>query len=83
MRRVYLREHKPILYGRLLLGGRLFPHLRDGQAAANERLGAIMAGILTLRPPPDKAADGLAWAGYMAVAHRVAEQTMLKEVIYA
>jgi hypothetical protein len=83
MRGAYLREHRPILYGRLLLGGRLFPHLWDVQATANERLVTIMVGILTLRPPPDRAADGLAWAGHMAAVHRVAEQTMLNEIVYA
>ncbi|MDR0248646.1 MAG: TnpV protein [Oscillospiraceae bacterium] len=83
MRRAYLREHRPILYGRLLLGERLFPHLREVQAAAHERLDAIMKDILTLRPPPDKPAAGPVRAGHMAEARRVAEQAMLKEVIYA
>lgn len=37
MRRAFLREHRPILYSRLLLTERLFPHLRDVDEAANER----------------------------------------------
>ena len=37
MRRAFLREHRPITYSRLLLSERLFPHLREVDAIANER----------------------------------------------
>jgi hypothetical protein len=37
MRRAFLREHAPITYSRLLLTEKLFPHLRDVDAIANER----------------------------------------------
>ena len=83
MRRSYLREYRTITYNRLLLTERLFPHLREVQAAAHERIDAIMSDILTFRPPPDKAADNLAWAAHMAEVHRIAERMMLYEVIYA
>jgi len=41
MRRAYLREHRPILYGKLLLSERLFSHLRETDEAARNRLAAI------------------------------------------
>ncbi|MCL2165623.1 MAG: TnpV protein [Oscillospiraceae bacterium] len=41
MRRAYLREHRPILYSRLLLSERLFPHLREVDEAARSRLDTI------------------------------------------
>jgi len=41
MRRAYLREHRPILYSRLLLSERLFPHLREIDEAARNRQAAI------------------------------------------
>ena len=37
MRRAFLKEHLPIEYSRLLLSERLFPHLRDVDAIADER----------------------------------------------
>jgi hypothetical protein len=83
MRRAFLREHRPITYSRLSLAERLFPHLREVQQAAQERLDAIMPDILAFRPPPDKAADGIAWAAHMAEIRRIAEKMALDETVYA
>jgi len=41
MRRAYLREHRPILYSKLLLSEQLFPHLYEIDIAAQNRLTAI------------------------------------------
>jgi hypothetical protein len=82
MRRSFLKEHHPIIYNRLLLSERLFPHLREVQAAAHERFDSIMSDILVFNPPPDKAADGIAWAAHMAEVHRTVEKMMLDEVVY-
>ena len=83
MRRSYLKEHRPITYTRLLLSERLFPHLREIQEKAHKRFDSIMSEILVFNPPPDKAADGLAWAEHMQAVHRTAEKMMCDEVIYA
>ena len=37
MRRTFLKEHCPITYSRLLLSEKLFPHLREVDAIANQR----------------------------------------------
>jgi hypothetical protein len=37
MRRVFLKEHRPIEYSRLLLSEKLFPHLREVDTIAEER----------------------------------------------
>lgn len=83
MRRSYLREYRPITYNRLLLTERLFPHLREVQQTAHTRLDCLMSDILVFNPPPDKAADSLAWAAYMGEVHRIAEKMMLGEIVYA
>ena len=83
MRRAYLREHRPITYSRLVLSERLFPHLREVQQDAHERLDSIMSDILVFQPPPDKAADGIAWAAHMETVKRTAEKMMLDEIVYA
>ena len=83
MRRAFLKTHHPITYNRLLLSEQLFPHLREVQAKAHERIDAIMSDILMFRPPPDKTLYNLAWATHMTEIHRVAEKMMLDEVVYA
>ena len=83
IRRRFLREHRPITYSRLLLTERLFPHLREVQSEAHERINRIMSEISVFQPPPDKSADGVAWAAHMAEIHRTAEKMMLDEIVYA
>lgn len=83
MRRSFLKEYHPITYSQLVLSERLFPHLREVQVEAYRRLDAIMSNILSFDPPPDKAADGLAWVTHMSEVHRIAEMMMLDEVVYA
>jgi len=41
MRRAFLKEHRPTLYSTLLLSERLYPHLREIDAAAVQRLAAV------------------------------------------
>jgi hypothetical protein len=41
---VFLREHRPISYSRLLLREELFPHLREIDEAAENRLRTIADG---------------------------------------
>jgi len=44
MRKDYLKEHRPVLWNSLLLSERLYPHLREIDEAANNRLEADDAG---------------------------------------
>jgi hypothetical protein len=39
--KAYLREHRPILYNKLLLSGRLYPLCREIDEAAEQRSAAI------------------------------------------
>lgn len=82
MRRSFLREHRSIHYNTLLLSEQLFPHLREVDEAANRRLGSLISDILLFNPPPDKAADNLAWAAHMTEIKRIAEKMMLDELVY-
>ncbi|GHV17310.1 hypothetical protein FACS189425_03270 [Clostridia bacterium] len=40
-RKAFLREHRPIMYSRLLLSEQLFPHCREIDEAAQTRLETI------------------------------------------
>jgi len=82
MRRSYLKNHRPILYTRLLLTERLYPHLRATQRAAEERLDTMVAQLTQRDPPPEKAACPLSWARHMAALHHTAEEIILAELIY-
>ena len=83
MRRAYLREHRPIIYNRLVLTEQLFPHLREIQREAHGRLESIMSDMLVFQPPPDRATDGLAWAAHMTAIRDTAERMVLDTVVYA
>ena len=83
IRREFMREHHPITYSRLLLTERLYPHLREIQTNAEKELDRIMSEMMSFRPPPDKAADGISWATYMETVKRTAEKIMLDEIVYA
>ena len=82
MRRTYLKEHRAIYYNTLLLSEQLFSHLNEIEETANRQLEAIMVDIMVFQPPPDKAANNLAWAAHMTEIRRIAEGMMLGEVIY-
>ena len=47
MHREYLREHKPILYNRLLLSGKLWTYLADLNEQAQDRLDRIIEQMKT------------------------------------
>jgi len=83
MWREYLKTHRPIEYSCLLLSEKLFPHLRDTERMAQEQLDRLMSDIMVFQPPPDKTDDGLAWATHMETVKRLAENMMLKIVVYA
>ena len=60
MRKMFLKENRPVLYNHLLLSGKLYPHLAEIDQAAKQRL-EQMEELLKQRPGPGQsgAADGL------------------------
>jgi len=82
MRRTYLKDHRSILYNRLMLTEKLYPHLRDVQRIAENRLETLMAQLVKRNPPPDKAIDSLAWAAHMNMLKSIAEENIFTELIY-
>ena len=82
MRRAFLQEHNPILFDDLVLTEQLFPHLYEVQEIAAERVDVIMAGLLGKNPAPDKETDAMAWVGHMNLMKAMAEEVVVREVIY-
>ena len=82
MRRAFLQQHKPILFDDLVLTEQLFPHLYEVQEIAEKRVVVIMAGLLEKNPVPEKEMDAMAWTGHMNMLKEMAEEVMVREVIY-
>ena len=82
MRRVFLQEHNPILFDDLVLTEQLFPHLYEVQEIAEKRVEVIMAGMLEKNPAPDKETDAMAWVRHMNLLKEMAEEIVVREVIY-
>jgi len=82
MRKRFIKQHKPILYSRLLLSEKLYPHCREIQHTAENWLTDMMGQLVQRDPPPDKAADGLAWAAHMNTLHNIVEETILSKLVH-
>ena len=82
MRRAYLQEHMPMVFDDLVLTEQLFPHLYEVQEIAEKRVEVIMAGLLEKNPVPDKETDAMAWVRHMNMLKAMAEEVVVREVIY-
>ena len=85
MRKTYLKEHRPVLFSNLLLTEQLYPHLREIDREAQNRLETMMprlmqaAGITEIM----KAENPMQWVGLMNNCKAQAEETILSELIYS
>ena len=84
MRKAYLEEHRPGLYERLLLSGRLYDHLAEIDRSCAARL-EMMIPVMGAAEGVDealKARDQMAWVARMnSIRHR-AEESILAELIF-
>ena len=85
MRRTYLKEHRPILWNRLILSEELYPHLREIDETANRRLTQMMPELMNLNGVTEslKETDPMQWTGLMNNLKAQAEETILAELIYS
>ena len=82
MRRAFLQEQKTMIFDDLVLTEQLFPHLYEVQEVAEKRVEVIMAGLLEKNPAPDKEIDAMAWVRHMNLLRAIAEEIVVREVIY-
>jgi hypothetical protein len=83
MRKAFLKDHRQIIYSRLLLTERLFPHLREVDEAAVMRMTQVMVALTAQNTLPDKAGDPMGWTAAMNALKAQAEEMVLNELIYA
>lgn len=84
MRQKYLREHRPVLWNRLVLMGTLYEHLHEIETAAQSRIDLILPKLAEAAGATEalKAADPMKWTGLMNACKAQAEETVLSELIY-
>lgn len=84
LRRQYLKEHRPIVWNQMAMKGTLFPHLREVDREAYERLDHMIPALAEKAGATEalKAADPLKWVGLMNTCKAQAAEVILKELIY-
>ena len=84
MRKAYLKEHRPINYNRMVLDETLFPHLREIDQTARERLEQMMPQLAKEAGATEqlKASDPMKWVGLMHTCKAQAEEILKAELIF-
>ena len=84
MRLNYLREHRPGLYTRLILSGKLYEHLAEIDQTSRRRMEQIIPRMVQAEGIDEKlkAKDQMAWVGWMNSILQRAEEIILQELIY-
>jgi hypothetical protein len=83
MRKAFLKDHRQIIYSRLLLSEKLFPHLREVDEAAAMRMSQVMDALTERMSLPNKASDPMGWTAAMNMLKAQAEEMVTNELIYA
>ena len=84
MRRAYLEEHRPGLYTRLILSGKLYEHLAETDQVCRDRMERMIAQMSEAEGINEKlkASDQLKWISRMnSIRHRV-EEILLDELVF-
>ena len=85
MRRRYLKEERPVLWGTMTMAGTLYPHLLEVEGRASEMLEAMMPSLAKTAGATEelKAQDMMKWVGLMNSCKAQAEEIILAELIYS
>ena len=84
MREAYLKEHRPGLYTRLILSGKLHEHLAEVERTCKERLDTMIPQMAKAQSVTEamKARDQLGWVSRMNEIKHSAEENILAEIIF-
>ena len=85
LRKDYLKEHRPILWNRMILSETLYSHLREIDETANRRLEQMMPEMMKSAGVTEslKASDQMKWVQTMNSLKAQAEEVILSELIYS
>ena len=84
MRLRYLKEHRPIVWAKLVMDGKLYAHLLETEDAANEMLDSMMPGMAKEAGATEelKARDPMRWVGLMNNCKATVEEIIYADLIY-
>ncbi len=84
MRKAYLEKHRPGLYERLILSGKLYEHLAEIDTCCAERIDRMVHQMADAEGITEdlKARDQLAWVGRMNNIRQRAEEVVFEEIVY-
>ena len=85
MRLRYLEEHRPSLYTRLLLSGKLMEHLQEIDSTCQERLEQLTRQMQAQEGVTEelKAENQMEWVQRMNAIHHQIEEILLAELVFA
>ena len=85
MRREYLKNHRPILYNRLILSEKLYSHLTEIDTTANSRLEQMMDELAKANGVTEqmKTQNPILWVQTINSLKSQAEEAILTELIYS
>ncbi len=85
MRRIYLKEHRKVLYTNIVVEGKLFKHLAEIDQSCNKRMEIIVSAMAKQENVTEalKAADQMEWVRRMNNIRNRAEEIVLTELVYA
>ena len=80
----YLKEHRPVVWAELVMDGKLYTHLLETEAAANDLLESMMPGMAKEAGATEdlKARDPMRWVGLMNCCKAQVEEIIFKDLIY-
>ena len=82
LRRTYLKENRKNWYQSMLMSGSLNQHLAQIEEAAESRVENLLDSLNEKFPAPNKEKDPLAWAAHQNSLTAMAEEIVLKELVY-
>ena len=80
----YLKEHRPIVWDELVMGGKLYAHLLEVEDAAQDLLDSMMPGMAKEAGATEKlkARDPMRWVGLMNCCKAQVEEIIFAELIF-
>lgn len=84
IRKTYLKEHRPVMYSLYMLEDRLTAHLNAVDDEAHERMDVLVRQMMEKQGVTEelKARDQMVWVGAVNNIRNVAEEIVLKELVY-
>ena len=80
----YIKEYRPVLHTTLLLSGKLNSHLAQIDEQASEMFDLLVKQLAEKEGITEqlKATDQMAWAGAMNNIRHIAEEIVLKKIVF-